>query len=124
MAQIRQDAAAQAVKHLNDLGKPADRARVLVMGIGCGGSCSPQKPCTIRSLRGTGALVDFYDPNLAEARCGGLRARGISVLTPSALRRYDMVILQQPCTRQDYLKVTASARWLLDVRPDPKDCII
>jgi len=118
------DPARQTLEYLNGLGKPAERAKVLVVGISCGGSCRPERPCTVRSLRSTGALVDFYDRRLAEAGCGGIRARGIEKLTPAALSRYDLVVVQQPCSPQDYSCVAASARRLLDLRPNPKDCII
>jgi len=124
MAQTQRDAAAQAVAYLNGLNKPADRARVLVMGTGCDGSCRPELPCTIRSLRGTGALVDFFDPALAEANCGGLRARGVRSLTTAGLRRYDMVILQQDCADELQSRVINSARYVLDARPAKGDCII
>ena len=124
MAERATEASRQAVEYLNRLGKPAEQAKVLVVGVDCSGQCSPEKPCTVRSLRSAGVLVDFYDRRLPEAGCGGLRARGIGKLTPDALGRYDMVILQQPCSRQEYGRVAASARQLLDIRPTPKDCII
>lgn len=124
MKQRQTDAAARAVEYLNSLNKPAHRARVLVMGTGCDGSCRPELPCTIRSLRGTGALVDFFDPALPEANCGGLRARGVHRLTPAGLSRYDMVILQQNCAEELQRRVTTSARYVLDVRPGKEDCII
>lgn len=124
MAKRQKDAAAQAVEYLNSRNKPADRARVLVMGTGCDGRCRPERPCTIRSLRDTGALVDFFDPALPEANCGGLRARGVRSLTPSGLGRYDLVILQQNCDDELQSRVAASARHLLDARPAKGDCII
>ena len=124
MAERATEATRQAVEYLNRLGKPARQAKVLVVGMDCSGRCNPQRPCTVRSLRRCGVLVDFYDPRLPEAECGGLRARGINRLTPDALSRYDMVILQQPCSRQEYCQVEAAARQLLDIRPNPKDCII
>ncbi len=124
MAHGQRDAAEQAVEYLSGLGRPANEAKVLVLGTGCSGWCCSDRPCTVRSLRGTGALVDFYDANLPEAHCGGLRARGVRSLTPSALRRYDMVILQQPCSKELHSRVTGAARYVLDVRPGKGDCII
>jgi len=124
MAQGQRDAAAQAVEQLNRMGKPPARARVLVVGTGCDGRCCTRQPCTVRSLRSIGALVDFYDPNLPEAMCEGLRARGVPSLTPAAIGRYDMVILQQPCSGEEYGRMTAAARCLLDARPAKGDCII
>lgn len=113
-----------ALDYLAAMGLPAERARLLVMGTGCGGRCSPNRPCAIRSLRQRGALVDFYDPRLPETLCGGLRARGVRSLTTAGLRRYDLVILQQPCPESDCRKVAAAARCVLDARPDKKDCMI
>ena len=124
MAQRQRDVSAQAVEYLNRLNKPTDRARVLVMGTGCDGCCRPGRPCTIRSLRSSGVLVDFFDPALPEANCGGLRARGVHSITSSGLRCYDMVILQQECAEDLRSRVKGSARCVLDVRPGKGDCII
>lgn len=124
MAERATETTRQAVEYLNSLGKPAGQAKVLVVGMECSGRCTPKRSCTLRSLRSCGVLVDFYDRRLPEAGCGGLRARGINRLTPEALGRYDMVILQQPCSRQEYSRIEASARQLLDNRPNRKDCII
>lgn len=124
MGDRRESPAEAALEYLYGMGCPAERARLLVMGTGCGGRCRPNRPCTIRSLRQRGAWVDFYDPHLPEALCGGLRARGIRSLTPAGLRRYDLVILQQPCTEGDCRKVAEAARCVLDARAPQKDCII
>ena len=104
------------MRHLAQTGRPAETARVLVMGVTCQGSCRPARPCTIRSLRQAGALVDFYDPQMAETRCGGVRTRGLARVSPADLRRYDMVILERECDGTDYGRVNAEARWVLDAR--------
>ena len=124
MADRAKEPSRQAVEYLNSLGKPPQQAKVLVVGLSCGGRCGHQSSCTVRSLRGTGALVDFYDRRIAEAACGGLRARGINKLTDRALGAYDVVIVQQPCSRQEFGRMAASSHRLLDLRPNPKDCII
>lgn len=116
--------AAAAVEYLAGVGRPAGHARILVLGTGCGGSCLPHRPCTIRSLRSTGALVDFYDPVLPEALCGSLRARGLRRITPADLHRYDLVILQQSCSQEDCRRMAAACRCLLDARRPEKVCII
>gem|GEM_PF-3640480 len=116
-------AAACARQYLQSIGRPPAEARVLVLGIGCGQSaCRPGAPCTIRSLRQAGALVDFYDPHITEYECDGIRTRGLARLTCAALRRYDMVIVERPCPGTDYGAVAASARWVLDAGGALRGC--
>lgn len=101
----------RAGKILNRYRKALNGAKVLVLGVAYKQDIDDYRESpairVIEEFRKTGAEVDFYDPFIPKYREAGEWHEGIPVLTPDAVKQYDLVCITTAHTKVDYAMVAS-----------------
>ena len=101
----------RAGKILNRHKKALNGSKVLVLGVAYKQDIDDYRESpairVIEEFRKTGAEVDFYDPFIPKYREAGEWHEGIPVLTPDAVKQYDLVCITTAHTKVDYAMVAS-----------------
>ncbi len=101
----------RAGKILNRHKKALNGSKVLVLGAAYKQDIDDYRESpavrVMAEFRGTGALVDYYDPFVPKYRDGGTWYEGIPALTEEAVKGYDLVCVATAHTKVDYAMVCA-----------------
>ena len=112
--------AERAAQILNRDKKSLSSARLLLLGIAYKqdiGDCRESPAIkVIEHLRSAGALVDFYDPYVAEYEYNGVKNRGLREIDEQILDSYDLVLVTAAHTNVDYNLVQRGAHWVFDTK--------
>jgi len=107
---------------LNDDGKAARGARILVMGLSYKADIDDTRESPsfelIEHLRNLGAHVDYHDPHVPRTvpvRKHDLGMRSVD-LTPDAIASYDAVLISTAHSAVDYKHLAEHARLIIDTR--------
>lgn len=117
----------RASKILNESEKSLKGAKVLVLGVAYKQDIDDYRESpalrVIEVLQGTGALVDFYDPWIAEYKYNGQKYQGIKEFTPEVVQGYDLVMVTAAHTNVDYDMVQANAKAVFDTKNAMKNVV-
>lgn len=112
----------QTVSALNDMKKPINGARVLILGISYKADVDDDRESPswklIELLEGRGAKVDYSDPHVPSLKPGREHhyKKNSVKLTPANLKKYDCVLISTAHKRVDYKLIGAHAKLVVDTR--------
>lgn len=117
----------RASKILNEFEKSLKGAKVLVLGVAYKQDIDDYRESpalrVIEVLQNAGALVDFYDPWIAEYKYNGEKYQGIKEFTPEVVQGYDLVMVTAAHTNVDYDMVQANAKAVFDTKNAMKNVV-
>lgn len=112
--------AARAGEILNRSGRALCGAKILVLGVAYKQDIDDYRESpairVIEKLKQSKAIVDFYDPYVAQYRHEGSLYRGIPALTKDVVAGYDLVMITTAHTCVDYEMVQKSAKAIFDTK--------
>lgn len=110
----------RAGKILNNHEKALKNARVLVLGVSYKQDIDDYRESpairVIEELEKEQALVEYYDPWVAEYREHGKTVKGLTTLTPEIVASYDLVMITTAHSNVDYAMVQAHAKAIFDTK--------
>lgn len=110
----------RAGKILNNQEKALKNARVLVLGVAYKQDIDDYRESpairVIEELEKEKALVEYYDPWIAEYREHGKAVKGLIALTPEIVASYDLVMITTAHSNVDYAMVQAHAKAIFDTK--------
>ncbi|HVY62547.1 MAG TPA: nucleotide sugar dehydrogenase, partial [Planctomycetota bacterium] len=118
----------KALVALNDAGKCAKGARVLVLGVAykpdvSDASESPAIPI-MKALEALGAVVDYHDPHVPSLERAGLDRCSVSTDPTPEVRPYDLVLIATGHSCVDWAKVVHDAALVLDCRDATREVTV
>lgn len=117
----------RAMKILNRFRKAMNGARILLLGVAYKNDIDDcRESPAIRvydELERQGARVDYYDPYVpcVQKMKGAMEVKGISVLTPEIVQKYDLVMVTAAHQCVDYKMVQENAQAIFDTKNVMKD---
>ena len=98
--------ASRAARILNDAGKAANGAKVLVLGVAYKQDIDDYRESpairVIGEFEKNGALVDFYDPYIPKYQENGKWRQGLKAISPEVIALYDLICITAAHTNLDY----------------------
>lgn len=110
----------RAGKILNHHEKALKNAKVLVLGVAYKQDIDDYRESpairVIEELEKEKALVEYYDPWVAEYREHGNTVKGLTALTPEIIASYDLVMITTAHSNVNYAMVQANAKAIFDTK--------
>lgn len=110
----------RAMKILNRNQKSLNGSKVLVLGVAYKQDIDDYRESpairVIDILEQSGALVDYYDPWVAEYREHGKYVKGLLEINDSIVAGYDLVMITAAHTNVDYVMVQKNAKVIFDTK--------
>lgn len=110
----------RAGKILNNHEKALKNAKILVLGVAYKQDIDDYRESpairVIEELEKEKALVEYYDPWVAEYKEHGKIVKGLTVLTPELIASYDLVMVTTAHSNVDYAMVQANAKAIFDTK--------
>lgn len=110
----------RAGKILNNREKSLKNAKILILGVAYKQDIDDYRESpalrVIEILRREQAMVDFYDPWVAEYTKSGRSVKGLDELTPDAVSSYDLVMITAAHSKVDYEMVQKNAAAVFDTK--------
>lgn len=110
----------RAGKILNNHEKALKNAKILVLGVAYKQDIDDYRESpairVIEELEKEKALVEYYDPWVAEYREHGNTVKGLTALTPEIVASYDLVMITTAHSNVDYDMVQAHAKAIFDTK--------
>lgn len=110
----------RAGKILNSFEKALKNSRVLVLGVAYKQDIDDYRESpairVIDELRKEEALVDFYDPWIAEYKEKGKLEKGLAEISPEIIASYDLVVITTAHSNVDYEMIQKAAKAIFDTK--------
>lgn len=110
----------RAGKILNSFEKALKNSRVLVLGVAYKQDIDDYRESpairVIDELRKEEALVDFYDPWIAEYKEKGKLEKGLTEISPEIIASYDLVVITTAHSNVDYEMIQKAAKAIFDTK--------
>ena len=110
----------RAGKILNSFEKALRNSRVLVLGVAYKQDIDDYRESpairVIDELRKEEALVDFYDPWIAEYKEKGKLEKGLTEISPEIIASYDLVVITTAHSNVDYEMIQKAAKAIFDTK--------
>ena len=110
----------RAMKILNRYKKSMNGSKILVLGVAYKQDIDDYRESpalsVIHNLKIEGAVVDFYDPWIAEYRKNGKTEKGLDNINGNIVSEYDLVIITTAHTNVDYDMVQKNAKVIFDTK--------
>ena len=110
----------RAGKILNRFEKALKNSRVLVLGVAYKQDIDDYRESpairVIDELRKEEALVDFYDPWIAEYKEKGKLEKGLTEISPEIIASYDLVVITTAHSNVDYEMIQKAAKAIFDTK--------
>lgn len=110
----------RAGKILNSFEKALKNSRVLVLGVAYKQDIDDYRESpairVIDELRKEEALVDFYDPWIAEYKEKGILEKGLTEISPEIIASYDLVVITTAHSNVDYEMIQKAAKAIFDTK--------
>ena len=110
----------RAGKILNSFEKALKNSRVLVLGVAYKQDIDDYRESpairVIDELRKEEALVDFYDPWIAEYKEKGKLEKGLTEISPEIIASYDLVVNTTAHSNVDYEMIQKAAKAIFDTK--------
>ena len=104
----------RAGKILNRYKKALNGSRILVLGVAYKQDIDDYRESpalkVIKILEQEGAIVDFYDPWIAEYNYKGDKKQGLSGIDDEVIRNYDLIMITTAHTNVDYEMIQRNAK--------------
>lgn len=110
----------RAGKILNGFEKALKNSRILVLGVAYKQDIDDYRESpairVIDELKKEEALVDFYDPWIAEYKENGKTEKGLAEISPEIVASYDLVMITTAHSNVDYVMVQKAAKAIFDTK--------
>ena len=110
----------RASKILNRHAKAMNGAKVLVLGVAYKQDIDDYRESpalrVIEELKKEKAVVDFYDPWIAEYKYHGKKHNGIKEINPEIIASYDLIMITTAHSNVDYAMVQKNAKAIFDTK--------
>ncbi len=110
----------RAGKILNRYKKALNGSRILVLGVAYKQDIDDYRESpalkVIKILEQEGAIVDFYDPWIAEYNYKGDKKQGLSRIDDEVIRNYDLIMITTAHTNVDYEMIQRNAKVIFDTK--------
>lgn len=110
----------RAGKILNGFEKALKNSRILVLGVAYKQDIDDYRESpairVIDELKKEEALVDFYDPWIAEYKENGKTEKGLTEISPEIVASYDLVMITTAHSNVDYVMVQKAAKAIFDTK--------
>ena len=110
----------RASKILNRYAKAMNGAKVLVLGVAYKQDIDDYRESpalrVIEELKKEKAVVDFYDPWIAEYKYHGKKHNGIKEINPEIIASYDLIMITTAHSNVDYAMVQKNAKAIFDTK--------
>lgn len=110
----------RAGKILNGFEKALKNSRILVLGVAYKQDIDDYRESpairVIDELKKEEALVDFYDPWIAEYKENGKTEKGLAEISPEIVASYDLVVITTAHSNVDYVMVQKAAKAIFDTK--------
>ena len=110
----------RAGKILNRYKKALNGSRILVLGVAYKQDIDDYRESpalkVIKILEQEGAIVDFYDPWIAEYNHKGDKKQGLSGIDDEVIRNYDLIMITTAHTNVDYEMIQRNAKVIFDTK--------
>ncbi len=110
----------RAGKILNRYKKALNGSRILVLGVAYKQDIDDYRESpalkVIKILEQEGAIVDFYDPWIAEYNYKGDKKQGLSGIDDEVIRNYDLIMITTAHTNVDYEMIQRNAKVIFDTK--------
>ena len=110
----------RAGRILNNFEKSLKNSRVLVLGIAYKQDIDDYRESpairVIDELEKEQALVDFYDPWIAQYKENGVFRKGLTEISPEIIASYDLIMITTAHSNVDYVMVQANAKAIFDTK--------
>lgn len=110
----------RAGKILNGFEKALKNSRILVLGVAYKQDIDDYRESpairVIDELKREEALVDFYDPWIAEYKENGKTEKGLAEISPEIVASYDLVMITTAHSNVDYVMVQKAAKAIFDTK--------
>jgi len=110
----------RARKILNCSQKALNGARILVIGVAYKQDIDDYRESpalkVIDELMKENAVVEYYDPWVAEYKYHGVKRESIPVITPEIIMSYDLVMITAAHSNVDYEMIQQNARAIFDTK--------
>ena len=110
----------RAGRILNNFEKSLKNSRVLVLGVAYKQDIDDYRESpairVIDELEKEQALVDFYDPWIAQYKENGVFRKGLTEISPEIIASYDLIMITTAHSNVDYVMVQANAKAIFDTK--------
>jgi UDP-N-acetyl-D-glucosamine dehydrogenase len=117
--------AERSTKILNRFKKAVNGANILILGVAYKQDIEDYRESpaieVINELEKLGALVDFYDPYVAEYKEHGKIKAGLNDLSSEMLKKADLVLITTAHTKVDYDFVQQNSKFIFDTKNAAKN---
>lgn len=105
---------------LNQHRKPLNGSQILVLGVAYKQDIDDYRESpalkVIEEFKKKGAIVEFYDPYIAEYKYKGQNYTGISDINPEIIAKYDLICITAAHTKVDYDMIQKNAQVIFDTK--------
>lgn len=110
----------RAARILNRFEKSLKGSKVLVVGVAYKQDIDDYRESpaleVIEVLRESGAVVEYYDPWVAEYKYHGQRIKGLTEITPEQVEEYDLLMITAAHSNVDYEMLQKHAKAVFDTK--------
>ncbi len=110
----------RAARILNRFEKSLKGSKVLVVGVAYKQDIDDYRESpaleVIEVLKGSGAVVEYYDPWVTEYKYHGQKTKGLTEITPEQIESYDLLMITAAHSNVDYEMLQKHAKAVFDTK--------